>query len=246
MIGHPFYILESVDSTNNYAMAQVNSGDVTSGTAWYTGNQTAGKGTRGKKWLAEPGDISALTVAIHPGSLPLSSQFMLSIVIALGAHDFLSKYAGDDTIIKWPNDIYWRDRKAGGTLIENVIRGTSWQYAIIGIGINLNQAKFPDELKNAVSLRQITGKTWEGPIMAKELCSFFDLRVNQLQTVDHHDLLKEYKSKLFRFGIPSPFRINGEIYTATIVDVQPTGHIVLERNGNLEEYGFGEIEFILG
>ncbi|MFB6455723.1 biotin--[acetyl-CoA-carboxylase] ligase [Chitinophaga sp. Hz27] len=246
MIGHPFNILESVDSTNNYAMAQVNSGDVTSGTAWYTGNQTAGKGTRGKKWLAEPGDISALTVAIHPGTLPLSSQFMLSIAIALGAHDFLSKYAGDESIIKWPNDIYWRDRKAAGILIENVIRGTSWQYAIIGIGVNLNQAKFPEELKNAVSLRQITGKTWDGPTMAKELCTFFEQRVNKLKPAAFTALLNEYKSKLFRFGIPSPFKINGATHLATIVDVQPTGHIVLERNGNREEYGFGEIEFILG
>ncbi|MBV8254942.1 MAG: biotin--[acetyl-CoA-carboxylase] ligase [Chitinophaga sp.] len=248
MIGHPFYILEKVDSTNNYAMAQVNSGDVTSGTAWFTGNQTAGKGTRGKKWLAAPGDISALTIALQPATLPLSRQFMLSIAVALGAHDFFSSHAGDETAIKWPNDIYWRDRKAGGILIENVIRGTIWQYAIIGIGINLNQGKFPEELKNAVSLRQITGKTWDGPSLAKELCQFLDKRIQQLTPAHYDQFLQEYKSKLFRMNVPAPYRNRSDesIFEGTIKDILPSGLLVMDTGDGLKEFGFGEIEFILG
>ncbi|MBV7533651.1 biotin--[acetyl-CoA-carboxylase] ligase [Chitinophaga sp. sic0106] len=245
MIGHPFYILEKTDSTNNYAMAQVNSGDVTSGTAWFTGYQTAGKGTRGKKWLSEPGDVSALSVALQPAALPLSRQFLLSAVAALATYDLFSTYAGDETAIKWPNDIYWRDRKAVGILIENVIRGTIWQYAIIGIGVNLNQAKFPEELRHAVSLRQITGKTWEGPAFAQELCACLDKRVRQLETGNYTAIMEEYKSRLFRLNIPASYRKDGVAFTGIIKDVLETGILVMEIDNARHEFTFGEIEFIL-
>ena len=245
MIGHPFYILDEVDSTNNYAMAQVNSGQVTSGTAWFTSNQTAGKGTRGKQWLAQPGDISALTIALQPAMLPLSRQFMLSAAVALGTTDFFASHAGDETIIKWPNDIYWRDRKAGGILIENVLRGNIWQYAIIGIGLNINQAAFPPELPNAVSLRQITGKTHQAENLARELCTFLDKRIRQLQPANYETLLSEYNSRLFRWQQPGLYRKDGEIFEGIIRDVLPDGHLCLERNGQILQLGFGEVEFII-
>ncbi|WP_291911707.1 biotin--[acetyl-CoA-carboxylase] ligase [Chitinophaga sp. CB10] len=245
MIGHPFYILEKTDSTNNYAMAQVNSGEVTSGTAWFTGYQTAGKGTRGKKWLAEPGDVSALSIALQPAALPLSRQFLLSAAVALGAYDCFSSFAGDETAIKWPNDIYWRDRKAAGILIENVIRGTIWQYAIIGIGVNLNQARFPEELKHAVSLRQITGKTWDGPTFARELCAFLHRRIEQLEAGNYAAIMEEYKSRLFRLNTPAAYRKNGVSFTGTIRDILDTGGMVMEIDNVRHEFSFGEIEFIL-
>ena len=245
MVGHPFYILDEIDSTNNYAMEQVNSGQVTSGTAWFTSNQTAGKGTRGKQWLAQPGDIIALSVALQPAMLPLSRQFMLSVAVALGASDFLSAHAGDETIIKWPNDIYWRDRKAGGILIENVLRGNLWHYAIIGIGLNINQGRFPDHLPNAVSLKQITGKNHDAATLAKELCAALEKRIRQIQPANYDGLLEEYKSRLFRWQQPALYRINGEVFQGIIRDVLPDGHLCLEKNGDMLKLGFGEVEFVL-
>ncbi|NLR61493.1 biotin--[acetyl-CoA-carboxylase] ligase [Chitinophaga polysaccharea] len=245
MIGHPFKVLTEVDSTNNYAMEQVNSGQVTSGTAWFTSNQTAGKGTRGKQWLAQPGDISALSIALQPAMLPLSRQFMLSITVALATCDFFASYAGDETIIKWPNDIYWRDRKAGGILIENVLRGNVWQYAIIGIGLNINQAAFSPDLPNAVSLRQITGKVREAADLARELCTFLDKRVQQLVPANYDALLREYTTRLFRWQQPALYRKDGQIFEGIIRDVLPDGHLCLEREGQILQLGFGEIEFIL-
>lgn len=245
VIGHPFKVLTEVDSTNNYAMEQVNSGQVTSGTAWFTSNQTAGKGTRGKQWLAQPGDISALSIALQPAMLPLSRQFMLSVTVALATCDFFTSYAGDETIIKWPNDIYWRDRKAGGILIENVLRGNVWQYAIIGIGLNINQATFSPDLPNAVSLRQITGKVREAADLARELCTFLDKRIQQLVPANYEALLREYTTRLFRWQQPALYRKDGQIFEGIIRDVLPDGHLCLEKDGQILQLGFGEIEFIL-
>ena len=77
----------------------------------------------------------------------------------LAAHDFFSHYVFNNAFIKWPNDLYWRDRKAGGILIENIIRGKDWQSAVAGIGININQTSFDPDITNAISLKQITGKS---------------------------------------------------------------------------------------
>lgn len=245
MIGHPFYILDEVDSTNNYATEQVNSGQVTSGTAWFTSNQTAGKGTRGKQWLAQPGDISALSIALQPAMLPLSRQFMLSVAVALAACECFASYAGEETIIKWPNDIYWRDRKAGGILIENILRGNNWQYAIIGIGLNINQGSFPPGLPNAVSLKQITGKTREAAAVARELCTFLDKRIRQLQPSNYKTMLQEYTSRLFRWQQPGLYRQNNGIFEGVIRDVLPDGHLCLEKDGEILQLGFGEVEFVI-
>ncbi len=83
--------------------------------------QTGGKGQRGKTWQTGNGENIAISIIIEPKHLQVAEQFNLSVAVALGCYDFFSAYAGDETFIKWPNDIYWRDRKAGGVLIENVI-----------------------------------------------------------------------------------------------------------------------------
>jgi BirA family transcriptional regulator, biotin operon repressor / biotin---[acetyl-CoA-carboxylase] ligase len=245
VIGQPFHVLDTIDSTNNYAMEQVNSGQISHGTAWFAKEQTAGKGQRGKQWLSPPGENIILTIALQPNSLPLSRQFMLSVAVALGASDFFARYAGDETCIKWSNDIYWRDRKAGGILIENVLRGNTWQYAITGIGININQAQFPEHLPNPVSLRQITGKTWDSVALAKELCQCLEPWLKQLHPVYYNELLEQYKNRLFRLNEPGLYRMQGEYFQGIIRDVLPDGKLCLERNGSLMQLDFGEIEFVI-
>lgn len=245
VIGQPFYILDKVDSTNNYAMEQVNNRTINSGTTWFAMEQTAGKGQRGKQWLSPPGENIMLTIALQPGMLPLSRQFMLSVAVALGACDFFSQHAGDETGIKWSNDIYWRDRKAGGILIENVLRGNTWQYAIIGIGLNINQTTFPEHLPNPVSLRQITGKTWDAIALGKELCACLQQRIQALHPSTYDSLLTEYISKLFRLNQAGLYRMNNEYFEGIIRDVLPDGRLCLEKDKNIIQLNFGEIEFVL-
>src|SRR5437588_414140 len=137
-----FIILDSAESTNNYAMAQVHAGLAEHGKAWFTADQTHGKGRRGRHWEMQKNKSIALSIIVDTEFLPIYRQFELSVAAALGCYDLFSKYAGDDTKIKWPNDLYWNDRKAGGILIENVIMGNEWKWSVIGIGININQTEF--------------------------------------------------------------------------------------------------------
>ena len=125
-LGLPFIELQSVDSTNNYARQQIHAGLAQHGLAIFTHEQVAGKGQRGKVWATEKGTNIILSLVIKPQPLQLTQQFQLSACAAVAVHEFFMKYAGDETKIKWPNDLYWQDRKAGGILVESIVGSREW------------------------------------------------------------------------------------------------------------------------
>jgi BirA family biotin operon repressor/biotin-[acetyl-CoA-carboxylase] ligase len=249
--------LPSVDSTNNYAMAQIHAGLATHGMAWFANDQYAGKGQRGKEWTSKPGENIALSIVLQPSFIELSNQFQLSAAVALGAFDFFSKYAGDETFIKWPNDIYWRDRKAGGILIENkiVVDGsqmtdggqvfltTNYRWAICGIGINVNQTSFPDFLPNPVSLKQITGKDWDAFQLAGELHHSVLYRFDQLRNEGFQSIYPSYLSHLYKLNQSHKFKKGNRVFEATVKTITPLGQLVLQHSTE-EAYDFGDIEWV--
>ena len=174
-LGAPLIELPSIDSTNIYAMEQIKAGKAISGSCYNTPFQTHGKGQHGRVWESEKGQNLLCSYVLGLKSLNPSKnwgpedQKGLSAAVAIGAKAFFGAHAGDETLIKLPNDIYWRDRKAGGILIENSLRGTEWTWAVIGIGFNINQTSFSPDAPNPVSLRQITGRQWEIARLQTEL-----------------------------------------------------------------------------
>lgn len=246
-------------------MAQVHEGLATHGMAWFANEQFAGKGQRNKHWTASPGENITMSIALQPAFLEPSNQFQLSVTVALAVHDFFSKYAGDETKIKWPNDIYWRDRKAGGILIENVIGtgGTqltvdripstptnyqpqtiNYKWAIVGTGININQTSFPESLPNPVSLKQITGKDWEALVLAEELHQNILTRFEQLRNEGFDSLFPLYHSQLYQLSQSQKFKKENRIFEATVKRVTPSGQLVLQR-ATEEFFNFGDIEWII-
>ena len=105
-IGFPFTELASIDSTNNYAMAQALSGEATHGTLVFAHDQWAGKGQRGRQWTSSPGENIILSAVLEPVASRPSAGFSLSVAVALACHDLFSRYAGPaSTRIKWPSSI---------------------------------------------------------------------------------------------------------------------------------------------
>ena len=119
-IGEPFIELSEVDSSNNYAMQQVQAQMAAHGFTCFAHFQKAGKGQRGKEWITERGQNILMSCVVEPSFLSIDNQFILNAAVALACFDLFNLYAIDKTSIKWPNDIYWEDRKAGGILVENV------------------------------------------------------------------------------------------------------------------------------
>ncbi|THU37358.1 biotin--[acetyl-CoA-carboxylase] ligase [Niastella caeni] len=224
-------------------MRQIQAGMASHGITWFALEQTAGKGQRGKSWLTTPNQNIMLSTVITPGLLP-TRQFWLSATVALACYDFYKKYAGEETRIKWPNDVYWRDRKAGGILIENVFRGSDWLYAVVGIGINVNQVVFDPSLPNPVSLKQITGKDLNASEMGRELCQALENRYQALQAAGIDAILQQYQQVLYKMHQPVTLKKGAILFETTIHGVSETGRLltkdVIER-----EFDFGEVELII-
>jgi len=241
LTGYPFTVLDSVDSTNNYAMAQVHAGLVTHGHTYFAYQQTSGKGQRSKQWNTGTGNI-ALSIVIQPDRLNLSEQFLLVMAVALGCYDLVKTITGEHTTIKWPNDIYWCDRKTGGILIENIIQSGTWKFAIAGIGLNVNQTMFPDFLPQAVSLKQITGQHYDVLQTAKQLTGMVQNKYDQL----HHNkaaITDEYNSVLYKLGEPVKLKAGNVIFNATIKGVSRQGRLII-KNSVEQELNWGEVEWV--
>ena len=250
-IGMPFIELQSIDSTNKYAMTIVHQnqlpdgqGEPQHGMAIFSHEQTAGKGQRGKVWTSEKDANIALSILLNPYPLSITEQFRLSICIAVSVADFFMKYAGDETKIKWPNDLYWRDRKAGGILIENIIRNNEWKWAIAGIGININQTSFDPKLPNPVSLKQITGKKINTLEAAKEICKEIEMNFQLLINNHFEKLYNKYLNLLYKKDESVRFRRNNRLFDAIIKGVTPAGELIISHSIE-EKILLGEIEWIV-
>ncbi len=198
-LGAPLIELPSIDSTNIYAMEQIKAGKAISGSCYNTPFQTHGKGQHGRIWESEKGQNLLCSYVLELKSLNPSKnwgpedQKGLSAAVAIGAKAFFGAHAGDETLIKLPNDIYWRDRKAGGILIENSLRGTEWTWAVIGIGFNINQTSFSPDAPNPVSLRQITGRQWEIARLQTELSKALTERIQNWIQVGEEATIENMK-----------------------------------------------------
>ena len=255
-IGKPFIELQSIDSTNKYAMGLIHGdllpdghGEAQHGMAVFTHEQTVGKGQRGRKWTSQKDLNIALSILLKPYPLSVPDQFKLSVCIAVSACEFFSKYAGDETKVKWPNDIYWRDRKAGGILIENVIQSSqlavgSWVWSVIGLGININQTDFDPDLPNPVSLKQITGKIHEPIELAKELCSIIEKNYQLLIARNFMALFNKYQIHLYKKDEKVKLKKGTRVFETTIKEVSETGQLITQHSIE-ERFEFGEVEWVL-
>ena len=180
LLGAPLIELSTIDSTNIYAMDQIKQGLAKSGSCYTADFQTNGKGQHGRVWESSKGQNLLCSYILELNTLDAlknwtpTDQIGFSAAIALGARAFFAAFAGSETKIKKPNDIYFSDRKAGGILIENLVRGKEWTWTVIGIGMNINQSSFSSAAVNSVSsnpisLQEITNKIWDLKQMQQHL-----------------------------------------------------------------------------
>jgi BirA family biotin operon repressor/biotin-[acetyl-CoA-carboxylase] ligase len=232
--------LESVDSTNNYAMARIHEGLALDGMVYIAHHQWAGKGQRGKTWVSEPGQNLMMSLVIKPSPLKLTQQFLFSAAIALSILDLVKGFKNKNWKIKWPNDIYWSDRKAGGLLIESVVTGQTWDWAVVGIGMNLNQTSFPVEIPNAVSLNQITSIQYEPVAIARELVPGIREQISILHKTPDQILLR-LNDALYKKDQVITLKKNDELFVSVLKAVDSNGLLITE-NGIFKS---GEVEWIV-
>ena len=200
--------------------------------------QTAGRGCGTNTWESERGKNLLFSALIHPKQIPASHQFHISMAVSVAISEALEQYIGDVSI-KWPNDIYWRNGKICGILIEQTLKGTTIKESIIGVGLNVNQRIFRSDAPNPVSLWQITAQETDRDALLSDILS----RLRQLLA---EDVRSRYMARLYRRSGFHPYTDAGGAFMARIADVRADGRLVLaDDEGRERIYAFKEVQFII-
>jgi BirA family biotin operon repressor/biotin-[acetyl-CoA-carboxylase] ligase len=235
-------ILDSVDSTNNYAMALIQKRQMAGEIAVFAKKQTNGKGRRGKQWVSNEAENITMSVVVPMQWLNVSRQFELSVAVALSCHDLFQKHILANLFIKWPNDIFINDSKAGGILIENVIKGKIWQWSVIGIGLNINQEEFEEGVVKATSLKIETERQYDVIKLAGELYGILLKRIEELKADCFENMLKEYNQKLYGRGQMVRLKKQTAVFETEIIRVSPLGQLITKDSVE-RSFNFDEVEF---
>lgn len=208
--------------------------------------QSSGRGQRGHTWQSAAGENLTFSVVLQPDFLPVSRQFLLLEAVALALADFF-KEQGVESLVKWTNDIYVGDKKAVGILIEHSLSGSSLARTIVGIGINVNQTEFSADIPNPVSLSLLTGKKYDLESLLQSFQKSLQIRYSQLREGSWEILERDYNSALYRKDAPHLFAYpDGTRFVGTIRGAKSTGDLIVEHeNGEIKEYLFKEIEFVV-
>lgn len=256
-VGKVYSTFDELTSTNDYALellAGTTSGAAKSkpseGTVIRTDRQTAGRGQFGSRWESESGANLTLSVILYPVWLPVHRQFGLSMAVALAVCDALEQALPehrDALKIKWPNDIYLNNGKAGGILIQNALSGAMLQSSVVGIGLNVNQTAFDPTLPNPTSLLNFSGKKYDLDLLAENLFVSLERRYLHLKNGGAADICSEYTARLFRLGLETMFMNNAtnEPFSGIIRGVADDGKLMIESNAKITAFDLKEIRLMI-
>ena len=244
----PHYIKVSQTASTNTYLSRL-AATLPGGTVIYTPSQTAGRGQKGNSWESEDGKNLTFSLLLKRPPVKARDQFYLSEAAALAVVEALSAEAGDSFTVKWPNDVYWQDKKACGMLIENSLDGSDIATSIVGIGINVNQEHFLSDAPNPVSLINITGREHDLMALLKRVCSRIEQLVESLGDADARtDLHQRYMAALYRNdGQLHPYEdAAGNRFMAMVTGIAPDGTLTLRHeDGTTHDYLFKEVRHII-
>jgi len=234
--------ISNIDSTNNYAAKLVANKEFIEETLIYTDYQKQGKGLGKNKWYSEKNKNILASLIVFP-EIKVEQHFQLNMIISISICEYL-QIKGVSAKIKWPNDIYVKDDKIAGILVENRFYGDKINNSVIGVGLNLNQTDFPSEVLNPVSLKTINNQDYNIENEIKELFLLISKGIKSLQKFKSTGIKSSYLDKLYRYDEWSYFKKENFTFEAKIIDVKNDGYIVLvDKNGNKRDYYFKEVEY---
>ena len=240
-MGNTFYTKQT-HSTNVLLWEMIREKSLPEGFVVQTDFQTAGKGQIGNSWESEAGRNLLFSMVLYPQRVTVDNQFLLSQLVSLGIKEALDEYT-DGITVKWPNDIYWNDKKLVGILIENSLQGTKIKSSVIGIGLNVNQKVFVSNAPNPVSLLRITGKRQNRKLLLTKIRQNIQKLYTELSVTK---IRAEYAEALYRKDGFYAYRANDETFQAKIISVHPDGQLELETEaGERKEFYFKEVSFVL-
>lgn len=238
-------VLEQVESTNSFLGELLKKERIPEGFVVVARHQTAGRGQAHAKWKSEPGKNLLLSFVFYPSFVSVPDLFQINKAFSLGVSDLVKNISGEKISIKWPNDIYHKDRKIAGILLENNLNSSSIQQTILGIGLNVNQDDFPKEVPNPTSLSLLCGKQFDCDEVLNELCSCLEARYLQLKRAEYSVLDTDFTNRLYRKDEWHLFMSERKEFEGMIKGVDKRGRMLVMHRNEIERfYDLKEIKFI--
>ena len=238
--------LDATDSTNSFLRELIREGSPESWTVVSAQRQTQGRGQQGSYWFSDESKNLTFSILIKDLGIRAKDQFLLNCAVSNGIFEALKAYGVPRIKVKWPNDIMSGSSKMAGKLIENSLMQDLISHSIVGIGLNVNQENFPEELPSAVSLFQLIGNTFDLDQVLSALVSSIQKEVKLITEGRGGVLRSKYEDVLFKRNIPHMFRLpGGRPFVGRILGVSDKGLLVLQKEDeSIAHYAFKEIQYL--
>ncbi len=241
-VGQKLQHFNELPSTNAYLKELLRTQGPAEGFTVRANHQTSGRGQFGNVWHDAQGQNLLFSVLLRPRFLMASKQFYLNMSVCLAIVEVLNRYC-PGFLIKWPNDILYKNKKICGLLIENGLIGSYLESSIIGVGLNVNQEKFA-ALPQAASLSGIVGERIDLEILFANVLK--QLEVEYLRLMKDVDSAKtRYMAHLFGYGREVNVLVNGQKEVLTVLGVSPEGKLRGLLLGEEQHFAFKQLRFLL-
>jgi BirA family biotin operon repressor/biotin-[acetyl-CoA-carboxylase] ligase len=238
--------LSAIDSTNSFLKEMATNSVLENFTVVVTENQIKGRGQQGSVWESEVGKNLIFSVVVTFESLGVLDKKYLNYAVSLAVFEVLQQENIPRIAIKWPNDILSANKKIGGILIENSLKGTKISSTVIGIGLNVNQTIFSNALPKASSLKLRTNQTFDLDVLLKNITLKLKNKIALLNKNKFKDLEKSYLNVLYKKNIPTMFKDRKDVFFMGIIrGISKEGKLqVTLEDESLKEFGIKEISFL--
>jgi BirA family biotin operon repressor/biotin-[acetyl-CoA-carboxylase] ligase len=238
--------LSAIDSTNSFLKEMATNSVLENFTVVVTENQIKGRGQQGSVWESEVGKNLIFSVFVTFESLGVLDKKYLNYAVSLAVFEVLQQENIPRIAIKWPNDILSANKKIGGILIENSLKGTKISSTVIGIGLNVNQTIFSNALPKASSLKLRTNQTFDLDVLLKNITLKLKNKIALLNKNKFKDLEKSYLNVLYKKNIPTMFKDRKDVFFMGIIrGISKEGKLqVTLEDESLKEFGIKEISFL--
>lgn len=237
--------LDAIDSTNEFLKGLSSKQQLENFTVVTAENQTKGKGQMGSVWDSEVGKNLTMSVFVKDSLSDVNQIFKLNIGVALAVIEALETFNIPNLMIKWPNDIMSYNFKIAGILIENSIKSDGTVHSIVGLGLNVNQINF-ENLQKASSLAVICDAQFDKEKIRDEVVEKIKQNIAIVNGGDTTSLWLEYTNRLFKKGIPMPFKDNSnQNFMGIIQGVSAYGKLqILLEDDSIAEFSIKEVQML--
>ena len=240
-LNYDIYRFGKIDSTNSYLLELGDKG-FPEGTVAVADEQTSGRGRFARRWEAEPLSSLLFSILLRPVFLNRDEVFILTFSASVAVAEAIEIVTGVKTELKWPNDVLIHGRKACGILLESDFEGEKLNYVVIGIGLNVNQAVFPDEIKTkAVSLSMAAGRSFDREELLSSILLRFKEVYESLKERDFYSIMKRWRDKCLMFGKRIKFNVAGKEIEGVLEEVTDDGAVSVRTSSGVLKFTAGEM-----